>query len=131
MSATLKQAWYNLLIISICLITVVSLYPTLGWKANGALGFCGLLGLSPFFFRRRKGEIAMDERDALIQRRSMLLGLKVFWVAFVLTTALVSPWRYGQDGNVPVSVVQVSVFYALILFMGVMSLATIILYRRG
>ena len=91
----------------------------------------GLLGLGPFFYRKRKEEVVLDERTILIQRRSALLGYAIFWVVYVLAASLLSPLVYGIDGSVPVVVVQLSVFYAMVLFMGVMSLATLIQHSRG
>lgn len=131
MSAAQKHAWFNLAVITVSLVVVGSLYPVFGWKANGAIGLCGLLGLGPFFYRKRKGEVVLDERGVLIQQRSALLEYSVFWVVFVLTASLVSPLVYGQGGTVPVEVVQFSVFYAMLLFVAVMSIAILIQHSRG
>lgn len=131
MSASQKHAWFNLVVISLSLVAVGCLYPFLGWKAHGALGLCGVLGLGPFFYRKRKGEVVLDERAILIQQRSALLGYSIFWVVYVLAASLLSPLVYGQDGSVPVVVVQLSVFYAMVLFLGVMSLATLVQHSRG
>lgn len=131
MSASQKHAWFNLVVISMSLVAVGCLYPILGWKAHGALGFSGLLGLGPFFYRKQKGEVVLDERTILIQQRSALLGYSIFWVVYVLAASLLSPFVYGIDGSVPVVVVQFSVFYSMVLFIGVMSLATIIQHSRG
>ncbi len=131
MSASQKHAWFNLVVIAFTLVAIACLYPILGWKAHAALGFSGLLGLGPLFYRKRKGEVVLDERAVLIQQRSALLGYSVFWVVYVLAASLLSPLVYGMDGNVPVAVVQFSVFYAMVLFIGVMSLATLIQHSTG
>lgn len=131
MSASEKHAWFNVVVISICLVAVGCLYPVLGSRAHAALGLSGLLGLGPFFYRKRKDEIVVDERAMLIQQRSALLGYSVFWVVYVLAASLLSLFVYGLDGSVPVAVVQLSVFYAMLLFVGVMSLATLVQHSRG
>ena len=131
MSASQKHAWFNLLVISLTLVAIGCLYPILGWKAHAALALTGLLGLGPLFYRKRKGEVVLDERGILIQQRSALLGYSTFWVAFVLAASLLSPFVYGVDGSVPVVIVQLSVFYAMVLFIGVMSLATLFQHGGG
>ncbi len=131
MSASQKHAWFDLAVISLSLVSVGCLYPFVGWKAHGAIGLCGVLGLGPFFYRKRKGEVVLDERSILIQQRSALLGYSVFWVVYVLAASLLSPFVYGIDGSVPVAIVQFSVFYAMVLFIGVMSLATLVQHFRG
>ncbi len=131
MPASQKHAWFNLVVIALTLVAVACLYPILGWKANGALGLLGLMGLGPFFYRQREAEVVLDERTILIQQRSTLLGYSIFWVVYVLAASVLSPLVYGMDGGVPVVVVQLSVFYAMVLFIGVMSLATLIQHSRG
>lgn len=131
MSASQKHALFNLAVVSLSLVAVGGLYPFLGWKAHGSLGLCGLLGLGPILYRKRDGEVVTDERTILIQRRSVVLGYSVFWVVYVLAASLLSPFVYGLEGSVPVAVVQLSVFYAWVLFVGVMSLATLVLHGRG
>ncbi len=73
MTATQKNAWFSLAVILVSLIAVGCLYPFIGWKANGALGLCGLLGFGPLFYRKRNSEVVMDERDLLIEKRAASL----------------------------------------------------------
>jgi len=131
MTATQKNAWFSLAVILVSLIAVGCLYPFIGWKANGALGLCGLLGFGPLFYRKRSSEVVMDERDLLIEKRAALIGYSVFWVVYVLLASLFAPMVFGKAGSIPVLVVQWSVFYALILFLGVKSLATLVQYTKG
>lgn len=131
MSASQKHAWFNLIVILLSVALVACLYPILGSAAHAAMAICGLLGLGPFFYRKRKDEVVLDERAILIQQRSALLGYSIFWVVYVLAASLLSPLVYGLDGSIPVSVVQLSVFYAMVLFIGVMSLATLVQHGRG
>ena len=130
MTAAQKHACFNLTVVVLTVVTVLILIPVLGPGAQGGFGFLGLLGFGPLFFRRRGNEVVEDERDRAIQRRSVLIAYTVFWLAFV--AACVSlPAFYGWKGSVPVAVVQSSVWCGLILVVGVMSVATLVQYRRG
>ena len=130
MTASQKHACFNLSVVVLTVVTVLILIPVLGPGAQGGFGFLGLLGFGPLFFRRRGNEVVEDERDRAIQRRSVLIAYTVFWLAFV--AACVSlPAVYGWKGSVPVAVVQSSVWCGLILVVGVMSVATLVQYRRG
>jgi len=131
MSALQKFAWFNLAVVALTLVAVLSLLPFLGKGAIGGFGFIGLLGLGPFFFRKRPGQVLTDERDLLIQRRSWILAYALFWVVFVLAAALLSPLVYGQEGAVPVWVVQISVFGALMLVYALASIAILVQYAGG
>src|SRR5436309_11716991 len=108
-SATQKFAWFNLAVIVLTLGVVLALLPFLGKGALGGFGFLGLIGFGPLFFRKKPGQVVIDERDQLIQRRSWVLAYSLFWVAFVLAAVLLSPLVYGQEGAMPVWVVQISV----------------------
>jgi hypothetical protein len=71
MSAMQKFAWFNLAVIALTLMAVVSLFPFLGKGALGGFGFLGLTGFGPYFFRKKPGHVLADERDQLIQRGSI------------------------------------------------------------
>jgi hypothetical protein len=130
MTAAQKLAWFNLTVVVLTVVTVLILIPVLGPGAQGGFGLLGMLGFGPLFFRRKGGEVVEDERDWAIRRRSVLIAYTAFWLAFV--AACVSlPAVYGWKGSVPVAVVQSSVWCGLILVVGVMSVATLVQYRRG
>jgi hypothetical protein len=74
MSAMQKFAWFNLAVIALTLVAILSLLPFLGKGALGGFGFLGLIGFGPLFFRRKPGQVLTDERDQLIQRRSWVLA---------------------------------------------------------
>lgn len=130
MSATQRQAWFNLAVVSGTLVLVLALVPLMGPGAQGGFGLLGLLGLGPLFLRSRAGEVVFDERDAVIRRRAGIIAYSVFWVAFVASCVLL-PVFYGWDGAVPVVVVQGAVWCGLILLVGVASVATLILSEIG
>jgi hypothetical protein len=131
MSPMQKFAWFNLAVIALTLLGVFSLLPFLGHRAMGGLGCLGLIGFGPLFFRKKPGKVLTDERDHLIQGRSVILAYALFWVVFVLAAALLSAMIYGQDGAVPVSVIQISVFWCFMFFYAVMSTAILVQYAGG
>ena len=133
MNAAQKFAWFNLAVIAATLITVLALIPVLRHEAMGGLGLLGFLGIGPLFLRRKGGESVWDERDERdreIAIRSALTAYPVFWLLFV-ALCMALPLIYGWQGKVPVMVVQWSVFVAMMLFVGVTSLVTLIQYGRG
>jgi hypothetical protein len=68
-------------------------------KALGGLGFLGiigLIGLSPILFRKKRGQLGLDERDLLIYNRANLVAYSIFWVLF--TAACMIPWLVLERG---------------------------------
>lgn len=131
MSPMQKQAWYNLAVVVLSGGTVLALVPLMGVAAQGGFGLLGLLGFSPFFaFRKKNRQVVADERDTLIQRKSVIVGYTAFWLVFVGSACLAAFW-YGVDGAVPVMVIMAFCWSALIVFYGVMSVATLVQYGWG
>ena len=131
MSAMQKWAWFNLAVIAVTLVAVLSLLPFLGKGALGGFGCLGLIGFGPVFFRKKPGQVLTDERDQLIWQRAWVLAYAVFWVVFVLAAALLSPLVYGPEGAVPVWVVQSSVFCGFLLVYALASIAILLQYAGG
>lgn len=131
MSATQKFAWFNLAVIALTLAVIFSLLPFLGKGALGGLGFLGLLGFGPFFFRRKPGQVVADERDQLIQRRSWLVAYALFWVVFVLAAVFLSALVYGEEGAVPVPVLRWSVAVGFMMVYALASVAMLVQYAGG
>jgi hypothetical protein len=131
MSALQKFAWFNLSVVVLTLVAVLLLLPWLGKGALGGFGLLGLIGLGPLFMRKRPGQVVTDERDALIQQRSWIVAYALFWVVFVLAAVLLAPLVYGQEGAVPVWVVQSSVFCGFMLVYALASIAILVQYAGG
>jgi Predicted membrane protein (DUF2178) len=131
MTAMQKFAWFNLAVITLTIVVVLALVPFLGKGALGGCGFLGLLGFGVLFFRKKEGKVLMDERDQLIQLRSGILAFAIFWVVYALAAALLSALVYGQDGAVPVWVVQISTFGGMMLVYAVQSIAILVQYAGG
>jgi uncharacterized membrane protein len=130
MSPTQKHAWYNLAVVVFSAGVVLALVPLMGVAAQGGFGFLGLLGFGPFFFCKKNGQVVTDERDTQIQRKSVIVGYTAFWLMFVGSACLAALW-YGVDGAVPVMLIMAFCWSAVIVFYGVMSVATLIQYGWG
>lgn len=126
-----KHAWYDLGVIALTLVTVLTLFPFIGPAAMGGFGWMGLLGFGYFFYRKKPGQLLTDERDNAIRQRAWFLGSLAFWLTFVLMASVAAPAVYGFSGAVPVTVVSSSVYVGLIVLDVVMSIATLIQYSQG
>lgn len=131
MSAMQKFAWFNLIVIALTLVVVLASLPFLGKGALGGFGFLGFLGLGALFLRKKAGQVVADERDQLIQRRAWVLAQTAVWVAFVLAAALLSPLIYGAEGAIPVRIVQIGVYCALMFLYALASVAILVQYAGG
>ena len=134
MNVQQKVAWFNLAVFGAAVVAYVVLIPFLGpLPALGAFGICGLWGLSPFFYRRRKSEVLVDERDRLVNLRAQLAGLWIFWECFVaacmITWGVLRYWK--QQYTVTVEVLPAMVFGALIVFCLIHSIAVLVQYGRS
>jgi hypothetical protein len=71
-----------------CLI----IYLTLGLPKAGTglafLGICGLLGFTPFMYRKDRGKVLCDERDIEINRRAALAGFGTAYLVMGLACML-------------------------------------------
>jgi hypothetical protein len=130
-SASQKFAWFNLAVVAACLITVLALAPWLGpRRATGGFGILGLMGFSPLFFRKGRGECITDERDQMIWHRSVRIAYAVFWLAFVAACAIPQVY-HGPGGVIPVFVLQWVLWCGWIIVWGIMSLAILCQYGFG
>jgi uncharacterized membrane protein len=133
MSAAQRNAWFNLIVVLVSVALVVGLSALMGWpKAIGGFALLAMLAFGPLFYRRRGAQVVVDERDVSIQRRSIVIGYGVFWLAFV--AACVSlPMVYGERGSVPVWMVTSAVWWGVAIVYGVAAAATLVQYgsERG
>ena len=129
MSAAQKDVLYNLFVVSLTVVTVLSLVPLFGPGAQGGFGLLGLLGLRPFLFRRRQGGVVEDERDLAIRRRSLL-------IAYRCSGRPLSPpvWHFWRStagrGRCP-GRYPIGRFFGLIIVVGVTSVSTLVMYGAG
>ena len=134
MNRAQKIARFNLIVIMIAIIlsaiAVSVLYLVVGLpmrRAAGGFGFigiCGLMGLSPFLYKKGSGKVSFDERDLLIQRNASLGAYSIFWVLFVLA-AMVPIFVLGPKGMVSVKYLAAMVFGGMIIVVLVQSVITL------
>jgi hypothetical protein len=118
-----KQAWLSLAIATLSLVGILALTPVIGFqRAQGSLGLLGLWGLTPLLYRTQPGIVRSDERDGQIQLRSWVVAYCVFWVVFVLVCAS-APLSFESTGSVPVFLIHVRPFYAMMFVLGASSIA--------
>jgi hypothetical protein len=131
MSNAERLAWFNLVIVLLSVCTVLVLTPALGFhRAQGGLGLLGFLGFAPFLFRKKPGKVFMDERDVLIQFRAWAAAYFVFWMVFI-GVCVSAPFTFGSSGTVPVELIQMSVWYGIMIVWGISAIATLAQYRCG
>ena len=133
-----KIAVFNILVIFFSLSLAVGAVTAIGitkgfpkaYAGLGFLGFCGLLGLQPWLFRKDKTKVSFDERDLLIHRKTALVGFTASYLFLVF--ACMGCWWYARaDGMIDVRILPLIVvggYIALELFR---SASLLILYARG
>lgn len=134
MNRAQKIACFNLIVILTALvfstIAVSVLYFVVGLpirRAIGGFGFigiCGLMGLSPWLYKKDSGKVSFDERDLMIMRNASLGAYSIFWVLFVLA-AMVPFFVLGPKGMVSVKYLTVMVFGGMIVVALVQSVITL------
>lgn len=131
MSTIQKWAWFNLVVIGLTAVVVISMIPNFGLGAIGGFGGMGVscLAVGVLCFRKKKSEILMDERDVLIQSKSTRVSYAVFWVTYVAASVAVSAY-YKESGFVPVPLILAGVWCSFLLLYAVMSVAILVESRR-
>ncbi len=139
MNRAQKIARFNLIVIltalSLSAITVSLFYFVVDLPIRGALGgfgfmgITGLMGLSPFLYKKERDKVSLDERDQLINYRAVLAAYSVFWLVF--TAACMIPWSIiGPSGSISVNVLPIMLFGIGITLALVHSLVILVQYGR-
>ncbi len=133
-----KIAWFNLIVITVSLsfsggaVTIIALiagFP-IALCGLGFLGMCGIMGLTPLFFRKKEGQVDADERDHVIQRKSLLTGYIGSYGFFVIVC--MGTWiMYRPKGVVSVNMLPIVVCGGLITMELFRSIALLVQYGRG
>jgi len=139
MNRAQKIAWFNLVIILMCLLLsgiAVALVAFVAERplrlALGGLGFMGIIGftgLSPLLFRKAKGQVEFDERDHLYSMRAWFAGYcssYLFFVVVCMTTWFI----YGFKGTISVNVLPLTVLGGYVALILAHSLAILWQYGR-
>ena len=134
MNRAQKIARFDLIVMSIALtlsvIAVCVIYFIVGLPIHRALGgfgfigICGLMGLSPFLYKKGTDKVSFDERDHLIQRRAIIGAYSVFWFLFVLA-AMIPFFVLGPEGTISVKYLPAMVFGGMITVTLVKSIVTL------
>lgn len=123
-----KRAWLTLGIVAITIATysLLGMFFKFGMKTSSAFA---LLALTACFPRKRT---MVDERDREILNRSLMVGMGVFWLAFV-AGVMVLGFEKGWDTIVPIRMWALStlIYIAWAVVSSAQSITTIVLYRRG
>lgn len=100
---------------------------------TGTVIWAGLFWLLPFAFGKlgkRKKKVTFDERDQLIQKKSVITAYVVLWLYFV--TASVTAWSLvGPQGSISVNIMPLTLLGGLVIFTFTQGLASTILYGRS
>jgi hypothetical protein len=132
MSVQQMVAWFNLTIAIVSAAAYLVLWTLIGpWRAMGAFGLLGFVGLSVLFYRKSKiaGRVSADERDALIGIKVFAAAKSVIWVALI-AAFLIALQVFGENGAVPIRLIGLVVWLSFCAFLIVQSIATLILYAR-
>ena len=132
MNRAQKIAWFNLIVnlialvlssIAVAVLTFVVALPLRA--ALGGLGFTGIIGftgLSPFLFRKAKGQVEFDERDHLYNSRAWFLGFCASYLLFVIV-CMTTWFIRGPKGTISANVLPLTVMGGFLALMLVHSLA--------
>ena len=99
---------------------------------TGTVIWAGLFWLFPFTFGKigkRKKKVTFDERDQLIQKKSVMAAYVVLWLYFV--AACVTAWcLVGPQGSISVNIMPLTLLGGLVIFTFTQGLVSQILYGR-
>ncbi len=143
MNKTQKSAW--LILFGVLIDAVASIYvgliialrrlppKPLGWAVTLFMGLAGVVLLAAVVFalarRQSPVEPASDERDSMIQKKSILLSFVGGWVLLALVL-LILALTLGETGAVPVYLLTV-MNYGVFLVTGLIyAVATLLQYGR-
>ncbi len=140
MNRAQKIAWFNLVVILIGLVLCGIAVAVLAFVAErplraalGGLGFIGIIGftgLSPFLFRKAKGQVEFDERDQLYNMRAWFLGFCASYLLFVIV-CMTTWFIYSPKGTISVNVLPLTVIGGFMALMLVHSIAILAQYGWG
>ena len=133
MNKAQKCAWFNLIMTVILLVLLPTRILCLPSRFLDGLVFFfvfGVIGLFVLLFRKKQGVVEFDERDKLINKRSLLAGYFVIW-GFFITACIVPYLMFGPTGSIPVYIMPVILYGTFIVTMLVHSVLILVQYGRG
>jgi len=135
-----RWAWFNLIVFAIAVALYLMAVPFFAYHFHrtltaaalpslGMFGVLGLLGIGDHICDRRK----LDEREALINQRAMMLGMQIFWL--VIGLSCMGVWAvlsFGyQQTSVSVGFLPFLFVLGYIVFMVALSIAILVQYKRS
>ena len=133
MSDSEKWAWWA---IGVVVLTIAAYAAFVAFVKSGpaAISVFALLALTaiPASSRRYFTGRRFDERESAIANKALLAGFRAFWVAFcglIVAIGFIKGW--DATLTVPVWALSETLWWAVILVLGVQALTTIVLYRGG
>ena len=138
MNRAQKIAWFNSAVIAGCIVLAVSMtiryafqhgFPS-DFGGMGFLGFACLTALGPVLFRKRKDQVAFDERDVMIERRAVRCGTTASYFYFVIV-CVVTWLVVGIDSKISAGVLPMLVVGGFLMVNIVQSIVTLVEYRGG
>ncbi len=126
-----RLALLTLAILGLTAVVYIALLPAFGpARACGAFGVLSLLGIVPFIgLGRKSAQVVFDERDALIQLKSMLAAYTVFWL--VVVGSSMGIWCWSHQGTVPANLLPFFPLVGWVTVALVQSVATLVQYAWG
>jgi O-antigen/teichoic acid export membrane protein len=126
-----KWAWWTL---GVVVLTIAAYGAFVAFLGHGPATSFALLALTaiPVSSRRYFKCQRFDEREREIANKALLAGFRGFWVAFVgiiVAIGFIKGWTTTL--TVPVWALAETLWWAMILVLGVQALTTIVLYRKG
>ncbi len=125
-----KRAWWNLCVVAGAVVAFAVLWIVTRNLAASTAAFSVLaLSAMPFFRLRQP---TSDERDREIDRKSMLVAMRLFWILLVIA-AVGMGFALGWDTIVHVPVWSFSevIWGGMTLILAARSAASIRMYRAG
>ncbi len=132
MNKAQKCAWFNLIMAAIFLGVYATRMLCIPSRFLDGLAFFfvfGVIGLFVLLFRKKQGVVEFDERDKLINKRSLLAGYFVIW-GFFITACIVPYLMFGPTGSIPIYIMPVILYGTFIVVMLVHSVAVLVQYGR-
>ena len=133
MSDSEKWGWWTLGVVVLTIAAYAAFVAFLkhGPATSAVFALLALTAL-PASSRRYFTGRRFDERESAIANKALLAGFRAFWVAFVgliMATYFIKGW--DATLTVPVWALMETLWWAVVLVLGVQALTTLVLYRGG
>jgi len=133
MSDSEKWAWWTLGLVALTIAAYGAFvaFVKSGPAATSVFALLALTAIPASSRRHFKGQ-HLDEREREIASKAVRAGFAAFWVAFVgLIVAIGFIKGWDATLSVPVWALQQTLWWAVLLVLGVQALTTLVLYRGG